>query len=910
MSANTIIIGRFTSSDVSGVLGVVRDWTTSGLLTPSQWINLDTPDRVLRVTASGETEFSLVDWIAQGASDISIYVLQPIRDNDSLISYAEIQNAFKDVGSLAAELPRLVNVIVPTDKSPKLKASPFFLQQLNYVAEPVDGFMPNHQAVQITKGSGFYTQHAAKELATVAGLWPGQSEPGLPNKAKPVGLHPDVVVGRSFLRYVDASALVTSATDQLVNSANNSLPAPKDSQLGSTLEAVRPGGERDVVRVAVDSFFEAHADQLKFKKSWPDYRSKVDGLSFFASLTRFLKWALKKTPELFVLTLQRKVTELKLKVAAPVQGLYGFDSKVAVIVGGVSAHNNANGSSLSGSEILAQMSNNEFESAAATPGGGSLAERAVPASPQNLWRDFIEAAVGMADGSKPSTGNEAVVFPKVGGRRMVITDPAFIAPNVAEDSFEIPVNVPSSFKGRKLTSDDPLAADVVLLELVELQKNRKDLTPSDRGQLATLQNRLGAWINSNTSFVWKVGESLAAQINTAVSAWSTLISELNIDITSLNEANERARDGVVSAYKRFFAGSRYIAGAGALLWLGQAIFLFIVGGAWPVMAGNWWVWALLFGGILTLWNLLGPLVIWSELKALHVAENAIDDRKERHEYINKIRGAVWQEVYRLNSYYGQYLAWSSVVSPFIHREKSSGSQVSGGKLTMPKSLPNSMSLAVIEADKTAANNLAKSVESGFYETGWLFSAVQNSVLAAGFTNDVWFDNKATDNSDLARLARSAKTAEFRALVADGSRGVIEGLAGGSDAYRNSTVKVPTAIDANRTFTGHDFISELAAGGISLPASPIFSPIADAQGKRTIDQSSSALFIDGKLNLNSDITKKANRSGQTVAARKLDFMAIRFEVTKLLEPADLEIEFTEQKAAPTSTAEDSASGDIY
>jgi hypothetical protein len=329
-----------------------------------------------------------------------------------------------------------------------------------------------------------------------------------------------------------------------------------------------------------------------------------------------------------------------------------------------------------------------------------------------------------------------------------------------------------------------------------------------------------------------------------------------------------------------------------------------------VLAGNWWGGALLFGGVLALWNLLGPLVIWDQLKALHIAENAIDDRKDRHEYINRIRGSVWQEVYRLNSYYGQYLAWSSVVSPFIHREKSSGSQVSGGKLTMPKSLPNSMSLAVIEADKNAANNLAKSVESGFYETGWLFSAVQNSILAAGFSNDVWFDNKATDNSDLARLSRSAKTAEFRALVADGSRGVIEGLAGGSDAYRNSTVKVPTAIDANRTFTGHDFISELAAGGISLPSSPIFSPISDAQGKRAIDQANSALFIDGKLNLNSDITKKANRGGQTVAARKLDFMAIRFEVTKVLEPADLEIEFTEQKAASAPSAEDSAAGDIY
>jgi hypothetical protein len=910
MSANTIIIGRITSSDVAGVLGVVRDWTTSGLLSPSQWINLDSPDRVLRVTASGETEFSLVDWIAQGASDISIYVLQPIRDTESLISYADIQKAFKDVGSLSAELPRLVNVIVPTEKTPKLKASPFFLQQLNYVAEPVDGFMPNHQAVQITAKSGFYSQHAAKELATVAGLWPGQSEPGLPNQNKPVGLHPDVVVGRSFLRYVDASALVTSATDQLVNSANDSLPTPKDAQLGATLETVRPGDEKDFVRVAVESFFEAHADQLKFKKSWPEYRSKVDGLSFFASLTRFLKWAMKKTPELFILTLQRKVNDLKLKVAAPVQGLYGFDSKVAVIVGGVSAHNNANGTALSGSEILAQMSNNEFESASATPGAGSVAERAVPASPQNLWRDFVEATVGMADGSKPSTGNEAVVFPKVGGRRMVITNPAFIAPNVVEDSFEIPVNIPSAFRGRKLTSDDPLAADVVLLELVEMQRNRRDLTPADRGQLATLQNRLGAWINSNTSFVWKVGEALASQINIAVSAWSTLVAELNVDVAALNDANERARDSVVEAYKRFFAGSKYIAGAGALLWLGQALFLFFVNGAWPILAGNWWAWALLFAGVLVLWNLLGPLVIWDQLKTLHIAENAIDDRKDRLDYINKIRGSVWAEVYRLNSYYGQYLAWSSVVSPFIHREKSSGAQVSGGKLTMPKSLPNSMSLAVIEADKTAANNLAKSVESGFYETGWLFSAVQNSVLAAGFGSDVWLDNKATENSDLARLSRAAKTTEFRALVADGSRGVIEGLAGGSDAYRNSTVKVPTAIDVNRTFTGHDFISELAAGGISLPASPIFSPIADAQGKRAIDQGKSALFIDGKLNLNSDITKKANRSGQTVAARKLDFMAIRFEVTKPLEPADLVIEFTEQKTAAAPSADDSGSGIIY
>ncbi len=893
MAGNTIIIGRITSADVSGVLGVVRDWTASGLLKTTHWLNLATPDQVLRVSTAGETKFALNDWIAQGAGDISIYVLQPIRDTESLISYSDIQAAFKELPALANELPRLVNVIVPTEKTPKLKASPFFLQQLNYVAEPVDGFMPNDKAVQVTSKSGFYSQHAAKELATVAGLWPGQSEAGLPNQLKPVGLEPEVVVGRSFIRYVDASALVTSVSDQIVNAANDSLPSPKDSQLGSTLETVQPGQERDLVRVAVESFFEAHSDQLKFKKTWPEYRSKVDGLGFWASLSRFIKWALKKTPELFMLTLQRKVDELKLKVASPVQGLYGFDSKVAVIVGGVSAHNNVAGTSLSGADILAQMSNNEFEIASSTPGSNASAQRAVPAPPGNLWRDFVEATVGIADGSKPSTGNEAVQFPKVGGRRMVITKPEFIAPDVAKDSFEIPVNIPSAFRGRKLTSDDPLAADVVLLELVELQKNRRDLTPSDRGQLATLQNRLGAWITGNTSFVWKIGEALAAQINTALSAWSTIVNDLNVNVDAINDANERAKTEVVEAYKRFFKGSKYIAFAGGIAWLSQALFLFFTTGGWPVLAGNWWVWALIFAGVLVLWNLLGPLAIWDQLKTLHIAENAVDDRNARLEHAKKVRGLVWDEVYRLNSYYSQYLAWSAVVSPFIHREQSA-SKVAGGKLTMPKSLPNSMSLAIIESDKAAANNLAKSVESGFYETGWLFSAVQDSILSAGFGNEVWLDVRATENSDLARLARAAKTSDFRALVSDGSRSVIEGIAGGSDAYRKSTVKVPTVIDSSRTFTGHEFISDLATGGISLPSSQIFDPLADASGKRTIDQSKSALFVDGTIQLNADITKKLNGAGQTVAARKLDFMAIRFEVTKTLEPRDLQIEFAAEK----------------
>ena len=884
MSSNVIVIGRLASADVAGVIGVVRDWTASGLLRPSNWINLETPERVLRITSAGEKEFALNDWIAQGASDISIYVVQPLRNPDSLISYSDIQKYFNDIPSLANELPKLVNVLVPTDQAPSFTATPFFLQQLNYVAEPVDGFMPNDKAVQVTAKSGFYSQHAAKELATVAGLWPGQSEPALANELKPVGLHPDVIVGRSFLRYVDASSLVTSATDQLVSEANDSLPVPTNVQSGTPMPKAT-ANELSHIKIAVDSFIEAHPE-LKFKKTWPEFRSKVDGLSFMQSLTRFLKWAMKKTPELLLLTLQRKVDELKLKVAAPVQGLYGFESRVAVIVGGVTAHKNPDGTALSGAEILAQLSNSEFEAASATPGAERI-DRAAPANPGNLWRDFIEATVGIADGSPASTGNSGVVFPTEGTRRMVITNPDFIAPNVAKDTFEIPVNVTSSFKGRKLTPEDPLVADLVLLELAEMQKNRRDLSPADRGQLATLQNKLSGWITSNNSFVWKVGQAVSAQINTAVSAWSTLVNESNIDVAPMNEAVVHRKNDVVDAYKRFFAGSKYIAGAGGLVWLGQALWLYFTTHAWPVLAGNWWAWALLFVGVLTLWNLLGPLVIWDELKALHIAENAIDDRKEKLKYIENIRGSVWGEVYRLNSLYGQYLAWSAIVSPFIHREKSAAENLSGGKLTMPKSLPNSMTLAVIDSDIGSATALAKSLQAGAYSTGWLYQTVDNAILAAGYGASVWSDMRTSENSELARLARTAKTSDFRGLISDGSRIAIQGMAGSSATYRNASVRVPTAIDSNRSFTGVEFIADLAKGELSLPASPIFSPLA--LGKRNIDQARSVLFVDGNMTVNSDITVKQSNASQTIAARKLDFMAIRFEATKVLSPQDLTFE---------------------
>jgi hypothetical protein len=460
------------------------------------------------------------------------------------------------------------------------------------------------------------------------------------------------------------------------------------------------------------------------------------------------------------------------------------------------------------------------------------------------------------------------------------------------------VNVTSAFKGRKLTSDDPLAAEVVLLELVEMQKNRSDLTPAERGQLATRQNKLGSWINSNQSFVWKLGEAISAQINLALSAWSTLVNDSNIDVSPMNAAVVDRKNDVVDAYKRFFAGSKYIAGAGALIWLGQAIFLFVLGGAWPVLASNWWVWALLFGGVLALWNLLGPLVIWGELRALHIAENAIDDRAERIAHANKVRGLVWEEVYRLNSLYGQYLAWSAVVSPFVHREKSSAGVVTGGKLAMPKSLPSSMTLAVIEPDNLAASNLAKSLQAGAYSTGYLYKTVDEAILNAGFDSSVWSDVRSSENSDLARLARAAKNPEFRALVADGSRSVIQGLAGGSAAYRNSTVKVPTAIDANQSFTGVDFIAALAKGASSLPTSSIFSPVA--LGKRNIDPEKSVLFVDGNFPVTSDISVKQSKASQMAVARKLDFMAIRFEVTKLLEPQDLAFEITEATTLPSDT----------
>jgi hypothetical protein len=50
--------------------------------------------------------------------------------------------------------------------------------------------------------------------------------------------------------------------------------------------------------------------------------------------------------------------------------------------------------------------------------------------------------------------------------------------------------------------------------------------------------------------------------------------------------------------------------------------------------------------------------------------------------------------------------------------------------------------------------------------------------------------------------------------------------------------------------------------------------------------------------------------QTVAARKLDFMAIRFEVTKLLEPQDLTLEIESNAAPSVEAPRQDTDGDVY
>lgn len=891
-SRQILVVARPQHPGARAIFEAIRDWTLSGVLQQSHWLDLDEPKKVIRLGGMDQQALDLTAWIgALGAdSKVEVYVLQPARDLKSLVDVDEVFKQLQNIGVIATELPKLVNVVVPISDG---ALPPLNQRVLNFLALPQDGFSPDGGSVPVTSKSSTYSQHAAKELASVAGLWSGQTEPGIRRTQHPNGYC--VVLGRSFVRYVDASSLVTSVIDSILDEDFSVLPSPLDEASGQILDEVTGPSAVEQVRFAAEAFVEANKDKLSLNLARPKVAREQTRMGFFSALKLYFSWVwgwLLSQPKDI---LQKKIQAKKFELANRVQSIFGAESEYAVYVGGVTAHPGQDGATLDLPNLILETAEVQYATS-----GVANAVKPAPAPAGNLWQQMAEVAFSLADGGR--TPSSSVPLPSLqGGVRRVITNPDLITPNFESRNFDVPAHLNIGYAGQQLRSDDPLTARLVQDQMQRVLNSNSSLSAAESALLAEKLAQLEQWRSTNQSFVWSVGETISNSIYDSLSLWQRFSdsAKSSADDTSLIEAEEKAQ----KTLKGLFKGAVGIILTALLAWLAQALFFFFAFGAWPVLSSGWVLPASVVAGLFALWNVVGFFTLNSAIKELFQLRTKLDTAESRLKVAQEIKAKLWLEIYRLTSLYQQYQAWCSVLSRFVHRPGNRAVASNGNtNLTSRSSaLPTAMAIARLNPDESSSTSLLSSVKNSFYRDGWIYQSFDEVVMAAGFDLvSLWSDGLATRNSPLAQLVDLSGKPDLAHLLESTNKRQIHNLATRGTNYQKWSIQRVDAVGDVKNATGEEFMQELGRGLSQLPAQDLLSTEGVLSEAFKIDESSSSCSMDSRLSVESDLSQRKIQVNE-LGSRRLDFMGVRLELTNLMP-----IEFT--KAVSTLRKESETAGD--
>ncbi|GAB3900537.1 hypothetical protein GCM10029964_088030 [Kibdelosporangium lantanae] len=265
----TQTITIIAATDPAAERGVVADWTRSGLLRDSVWVDLVTADltggnlldvMVSHVTADGVALVPLRKVYGESRYDlVRVVALRPITTNrpgdEPMADLWGFTDALK--GKLGARTTlRRINVVVPdgTDVWTKQLLEPEY--DVNVVVSPED--RPREGAIDHgLDDEDTFRAHAALACSLVAGLW-RQTEQG------PFD-HPDaqpgrIVVTRGMARVVDGRGLPERTVDRLMRQGVASLNQERPPNPN------RVANDETVIDAAVRAFLPVEDDALSYRK--------------------------------------------------------------------------------------------------------------------------------------------------------------------------------------------------------------------------------------------------------------------------------------------------------------------------------------------------------------------------------------------------------------------------------------------------------------------------------------------------------------------------------------------------------------------------------------------------------------------------------------------------------------------
>ncbi|MTD14973.1 hypothetical protein GIS00_13595 [Nakamurella sp. YIM 132087] len=802
--ATVIVVARFSSPAVADVRAVVRDWTAAGLVVPPLWIDADTlpasgADRHAETgsslvgyesTAEGDRPVAVSTWFATRGVDASgtgvrLVCLQPISAAGEAVPQGAVTGVRERIALPALQI---LNVLSPRPGTVDLPDEIIFDSHRNVLLQPVDAEDPAAAPVEVDR-AGALGMHTAAGLCTVAGLWRGVD--GAPHDTDHPWAGRRLQVARTYLRRLDGSDVLDGiARAVLDDGVHGGLPAARDGQ-GNPMPVVAPDQRVPTAEQAAAQLVRSTpvAVYVPLPPPREPARKQITPGAALRDFFSFLGGALVKAPGEWV---RRRVEGFQQGVSTRLtQALYGEAGAYEVVMGRRPGQ---------APDVQAAADGALYLVRALSPGS----ELPTPDA-QSLWRGEVSVATALLDGSSTSL----VEMPSRGAQRLLIGDPAAVAPPPGREPFVVPAGLLRTQSALSIPANDPYLAHQVLSELTAVEHAAPSWggasvpgpggpphggpgwgappstgwgagpVPGGRApqaraaQAGMVAGQLRQWIERSRSFTWNISDSIASGLRAAQQDQAQLLNVAGSE--ELSAAQDAAEQEARSTRKKML---------GWVLGLALVTVLVVVLAVTGVLGGA--LLAIIAVAVLLGW-LIGALVTFvRSSRRYYQMIHALDTISARRRWADENSLQVPMAILRLADVYRRSRQWATAISALVHdpfsRDARSGSAADGA-VRLTGDLPFGMALGHLPFAEHAYREEIFRAAATTLVPGWLdttetsrrsLALLPRSRQTGVREEDVVWNSDGSEHSALRALLDAQQQPDFRRANADGAMGWLTG----------------------------------------------------------------------------------------------------------------------------------------
>nr|WP_296779055.1 magnesium transporter [Rhodococcus sp. (in: high G+C Gram-positive bacteria)] len=690
MAGLTVLLARKGTAE--GVLDVLQDLSAAGLIDPFLWVYEQDVSRstVLATEVVGgrrvRTTLQTV-LAARNFAQVRLGVLVPLIGAVEVPSAATHQQLSELLGSSAggAAVTR-VRFILARPGGPTVKSA-VVEGWHNLLVAPEDSRGPGsgHVLLAHTEDQVVLGRHSAPALASALGMWADIEHSPFEATSPPPG--PVLRVIRSFYRRFDATAAESELRRQVFDSSA-ALPLPR--QRGMSVSYIDDSAR--AARQMAEALWTKHRAVLRGDRVVPDKvaAKSIGILEAIKMFFGFMLAAIRNAPSEWYAGLVRRTSSA---VASAVHStVYGSaESSYSVVFNGYKADGTpAN---------MADMNAAAEQIADDLSEPGERHEHEARADLSELWKDYANGAMTLADGGERADGLPPI---QVGSNRGVLRTVSDCVPS-DRDTFVVPSSV-AAIVGIDSVSANDVHAIVELLGRLRGAESDPRVGVEARAAMTELH-----------SWATTYGRSYGSQVGKImVDAIKRIVVEIR-EIMARDKARREAQDVSADIRNRqrklallmnIFAGVLLV----VLVGLGVAIGFKVVAAVWG--AG-------LMIGAVVVWMIVSMVTFMRGQRDLfqEMARRQSDSSQARADKLN-LRVAV-RDLNRLSGGYGQYLAWSKSVGTLLREPFGPESAKAAARPLIGFGLPLSTKVGSASPSANSVADAGLQVRRDLFSVGWL-----------------------------------------------------------------------------------------------------------------------------------------------------------------------------------------------